>query len=186
MANEIGRWPEMFSKCLGHTGDKQKVCLAAATIAEAKRLHKVTFLSPSLKGLCHELIFFRPKNYTSTFCMWADDFKIFLAALLWRNQNQTVWLASMKSFTNWVNLFRELATAFRKPPMTPKIVSEVYACGPENSSERRILYVYPTPYQVGAPYRHLVNIAMWYNCSFSAGVADPDSDPHGSVSSCMI
>jgi hypothetical protein len=45
----------MFSKCLGHTGDKQKVCLAAATIAEAKRLHKVTFLSPSLKGLRHEI-----------------------------------------------------------------------------------------------------------------------------------
>ncbi len=41
----------------------------------------------SLKGLCHEMnnFFEGLKNQTSTFCICADSFKIFFAALLWRN-----------------------------------------------------------------------------------------------------
>ncbi len=59
----------------------------------------------------------------------------------------------MKKFTNWVNLFRELAVAFRKPPMTLKMVPEVYACGPENSSKSRIWHVNLIRYKVGTRVR---------------------------------
>jgi hypothetical protein len=63
----------MFSKCLGHTGDMQKVCLAAATIAEAKRLHKVntsifdiTFFEGTVSRDYHFIISYRYLGNVST------------------------------------------------------------------------------------------------------------------------
>ncbi len=43
------------------------------------------------------------KNQISTFCICADSFKIFFAALLWRNQKIKFWHAYMKTLSNCEN-----------------------------------------------------------------------------------
>jgi len=68
------------SNMANREGDLKCSPNAWATLVISRRSVWPPQLSPrprgcTKKGLCHEInIFWRPKNYTSTFCLWADGF----------------------------------------------------------------------------------------------------------------